>query len=149
MRKLSKIRLDYDIKSAGRLYNQYSSMKKDTRNKILKGYHEYDISTASYQWLHDIATQIKDIKIPTIKNYIDNKKEVRYKIAKELNTSYEVVKEIITALGFGAKADITDIELYDNQILEVKEFIPNAIQKILTKNNIDRLKLFLMPKSGL
>lgn len=133
----NKIRLDYDVKSAGRLYNQYSSLKKDIRNNILKGYHEYDISTASYQWLHDSAIQIKDIKIPTIKNYIDNKKKVRYKIAKELNTSYEVVKEIITALGFGAKADITDIELYNDETQELEAFIPNAIQKILTRNNID------------
>lgn len=137
-KRTNKIRLDYDVKSAGRLYNQYSSIKKEFRNKILKDYNEYDISTASYQWLHDITIQIhNNIKLPTIKFYLLNKKKVRYRLAKELETSYEVIKEIITALGFGAKADITDIEIYNDDTLEIEAFTPNAIQKILIEHNIN------------
>jgi len=134
----NKIQINYDVKSAGRLYSQYSNTRKDLRNILLKGYSEFDISTASYQWLYDTSTQIDNkIKLPTIKYYIENKKEVRYKLAQELDTSYEVIKEIITALGFGAKAEITDIEYYNDDTLEIETFTPNAIQKILIENNIN------------
>jgi len=135
----NKLALEYDIKPAGRLYNQYSYLKKDIRNNLLHKYIEYDISTASFQFLYDLAAQIqKDIKAPLILEYLSNKKAIRYKLAKELNTEYEVIKEIITALGFGAKDKESYFEYYDNEILEAIKKPLNAIEKILFENNISQ-----------
>jgi len=137
----NKLTLEYDIKPAGRLYNQYSHLKKEIRNNLLHGYIEYDISTASYQFLYDFAAQIKkDLEAPLIQEYLSNKKAIRYKLAKELDTSYEVIKEILTAMGFGAKDKESYFEYYDDEILEVIKEPLNAIEKILYENNIPQEK---------
>ena len=138
LNKSSKLNVNYKIIKSGRLYSPYSNLNKTIRKELLHGYTEYDVSTASYQWLYDVATQIdKNIKLPLLKNYITNKTEIRYKFAEELGTSYEVIKEIITSLGFGANSKVLDIELYNEELLEVVKVQFSAIENILSDNKIN------------
>ena len=64
----------------------------------------------------------------------------RYKLADELNTTYEVIKGIITSIGFGAKTEESYYEFFDFEILEVVKEPLNAIEKILYENDIPQSK---------
>jgi hypothetical protein len=137
----NKLKLVYNIKPAGRLYSQYSHIKKEIRNHLLNGYTEFDISTASFQWMYDTSLHIDNTKqYPLLKEFIQNKKEIRYKLADELNTTYEVIKGIITSIGFGAKTEESYYEFFDFEVLEVIKEPQNAIEKILYENDIPQSK---------
>ncbi len=119
---LPYIKERWEKKPSGRIFGQGYSlqlMPKDVRHAALGECHKYDFKACAFAIMAGIAQSIDpDIKIGAVLDYIKNRQAIRTKIANQLNISESLIKEIFTALGFGA-------ELKDNQ--------HNAIRGALAK----------------
>ena len=95
----------YEDKS-NRLWNPLQSLRKVARNEIMTGYgynHDYDIKAAAPTLLTQYYAQATGKHLPALSDYIANPDEVRALIAKEAGASSKEVKQVVTAMLFGAK----------------------------------------------
>ena len=78
---------------------------KSVRYAALKGCYEYDLEAAHQniliQLLDNKGSSFPELKV--VREYVAKKKQVRSRLAKELNTSVGTVKEIIQELTYGAQ----------------------------------------------
>ena len=106
--KNSEIPVIYKEVSTGRYTSREALLQgyhKSVRYAALKGCYEYDLEAAH----QNILIQLLDkqgnsfAELDVVREYVAKKKQVRNRLAKELMTSVEVVKEIIQELTYGAK----------------------------------------------
>ncbi len=91
----------------GRVYGHGLSLQRvprQVRNAALGPCHKYDFKASSYALMTSLALQIDPtLKVAAIKDYIKYRSAIRKRIAAEVGISEEWMKEIFTAIGFGAK----------------------------------------------
>jgi len=78
---------------------------KSVRYAALKGYYEYDLEAAHQNLLIQLLDQQGNSfpELAVVREYVAKKKQVRERLAKELITSVDIVKEIIQELTYGAQ----------------------------------------------
>jgi hypothetical protein len=109
---------EYTDKSQ-RLWHPLQRYRKQYKQQILAihGYtHQYDIECCAPTLIHQAAQLADmDLYLPAIRQYLDNRQQVRQELAHELELPQAAVKEIINALFAGAvvsknpKSDISHI----------------------------------------
>jgi hypothetical protein len=91
----------------GRIYGtQYSlqCMTKEVRNAALGECSKYDFKASAFALMAGLAHAIDPtLKIGATLDYVKNRQKIRERIAKETGIDVKLVKEIFTALGFGAE----------------------------------------------
>lgn len=105
----------YEEKSY-RLHHELQRFRREVKDQIFEGWHDYDISTAmpTIFWnLHrntaakfDWATQAfreEMAVLPAMEHYIQNKAECRAKLAEELGIDIDLAKQLINGLFLGMK----------------------------------------------
>jgi hypothetical protein len=108
------------------------SAAKIVRHAALGHCYQYDIEASVFTWKLDMAKDIdRETKLPATIEYLDQKAYHRQRLAQLLfengtDRSVNTVKQIITAVGFGARAT-NSIGWYDNG-----QLITTAIATILT-----------------
>lgn len=108
-RELQSGDFDYNF-SSNRYWHGIQSMRRDTRDQLLlsNGYlHQYDIQTAAPVLLYQLWQArnhfVGDlVKLDTLKDYIDNKAQVRHQVMTETGLTYDQTKTIINAITNGA-----------------------------------------------
>ena len=106
--KDSSIPVIYTEVSTGRYTAKGATLQgyhKSVRYAALKGCYEYDLEAAHQNILIQLLDQ-QDTSFPeldVVREYIANKKKVRNRLAEELITSVDTVKEIIQELTYGAQ----------------------------------------------
>lgn len=97
----------WSTKDSGRQYGKYNSLQtrpKNVRHAALGKCHRYDFKACAFSIMLSLAHQIDpSIKIESIRDYIKNRTKIRNKIAAETNCRPDDIKQVFTALGFGAK----------------------------------------------
>ena len=119
------------------------NVSKIVRHAALGTCYQYDIDTSVFSWQYHITKTIDpQFPAPATLEYLDHKRAIRNKLARELQipTSFgyrvERVKEIITAIGFGADAE--NVERY---WLEGDRWQQPSIQTIIKDPRARRLLL--------
>ena len=108
------------------------SAAKIVRHAALGHCYQYDIEASVFTWKLDMAKDIdREIKLPATIEYLDQKAYHRHRLAQLLfengtDRSVSTIKQIITAVGFGARAT-NSIGWYDNG-----QLMTTAIATILT-----------------
>jgi len=91
----------------GRIYGHGLSLQRvprQVRNAALGPCHKYDFKASSYALMTSLALQIDPtLKVAALRDYIKYRSIIRRRIAAEVGISEEWMKEIFTAIGFGAK----------------------------------------------
>lgn len=112
----------WETADSGRVYGQGMSlqrMTKEVRHAALGCCHKYDFKASAFALMAGLATAINPtLNCYALRDYIKNRAVIRQRLGKELGIAEEVVKEIFTALGFGA---------------ELKDNTHNAIRGALAK----------------
>jgi len=98
----------YEEVSTGRYTAKGSVIQgyhKSVRYASLKGCYEYDLEAAHQNILLQLLER-KGVDFPelkTIKEYTENKQEIRVRLSEELNTDINTVKRILQSLTYGAQ----------------------------------------------
>jgi hypothetical protein len=112
----------WEVADSGRTYGHGMSLQRMTqevRHAALGCCHKYDFKASAFALMAGLANAIDpSVNSYALRDYIKNRAAIRQRIAHELGIDVAVVKEIFTALGFGA-------ELKNNQ--------HNAIRGTLAK----------------
>lgn len=102
---------------SGRIYGHGYSlqrMPKEVRHAALGYCYKYDFKASSFALMAGLAHAINPaLKIGAVIDYVQYRKGIRERIAKELNIDVETIKTIFTAIGFGA-------ELKNNQFNAIR-----------------------------
>jgi len=99
------------------IYTEASTGRYTAKGAVLQGYHksvryaalsgccEYDLEAAHQNILIQLLDQQGNSfpELEVVREYVAKKKQVRNRLAKELMTSVDIVKEIIQELTYGAK----------------------------------------------
>jgi len=99
------------------IYTEVDTGRYTAKGAILQGYHksvryaalagcyEYDLEAAHQNILIQLLDKMNKNfpELQVLRDYVTNKQHVREKLAKEVNTSITVVKEIIQELTYGAR----------------------------------------------
>ena len=97
----------WEESDCGRMYGHGLSLQRvprHVRNAALGPCHKYDFKSCSYALMTSLALQIDPtLKVAAIKDYIKYRSAIRKRIADKLGVSKEWMKDIFTAIGFGAK----------------------------------------------
>jgi hypothetical protein len=133
----------------GRKYYQgfnLQSMNKIVRNAALGDCYSYDIENSVFAWKLNAVKQYVDInfKMPETLEYLDHKKQLRLQVADHvfkndpwpMEYKVGVIKQAITAIGFGARATSASWR-NDNGVwttTALRDIIkdPQRLQKFLT-----------------
>lgn len=101
------LREHWEQADAGRLYGQGYSlqcMTQEVRHAALGVCHKYDFKASAFALMAGLAHSIDPtLKLGATLDYIKNRAKIRERIAAETGISVALVKEIFTALGFGAE----------------------------------------------
>lgn len=94
---------------SGRQYGHGLSLQRlprHVRNAALGPCHKYDFKASSYALMTALALKINpELHVGAIKDYVKHRKAIRQRIAADVGVSANKIKEVFTALGFGAKAN--------------------------------------------
>lgn len=116
----------------GRMYGHGLSLQRvprHVRNAALGPCHKYDFKASSYALMTSLALQIDPtLKVAAIKDYIKYRGAIRKRIADEVGITEEWMKEIFTAIGFGAKTS-------DNPYSYVRGKLGSEKYKLLMAND--------------
>ena len=98
----------YEEVKTGRYTTQQAILQgytKSVRYAALAGCYEYDIEAAHQNILVQLLEKdgVDFPELQAMRDYIANKKEVRISLAKELQTTVDIIKSIIQALTYGAR----------------------------------------------
>jgi len=104
----SAIPVIYTEVSTGRYTAKGAALQgyhKSVRYAALKGCYEYDLEAAHQNILIQLLDQQGNSfpELDVVREYVAKKKQVRKRLAKELITSVDIVKEIIQELTYGAR----------------------------------------------
>lgn len=122
---------------------------KIVRHAALGSCYEYDLNASVFAWKLDLAHRELGISLKDLTytiDYIDNKDKIRDKLAKNLKIvgSFEfkkkIIKDVITAIGFGARPTTKNACWYDSS----GQLVFTAMSKII-KSPDARLALFNDP----
>jgi hypothetical protein len=101
------LRERWEQADTGRLYGQGYSlqcMTQEVRHAALGVCHKYDFKACAFALMAGLAHSINPtLKLGATLDYITNRAKIRERIAKQTGISVALVKEIFTALGFGAE----------------------------------------------
>lgn len=118
----------WDAIDSGRTHGHGKSMQriaKEVRHAALGQCYRYDLKAASYALMTALAKGFDtELKTAGLEDYVQRRSLIRKRIANDVGISVEWMKEIFTALGFGA-------ELKDNPY--------NAIRKKLGQEKYHKL----------
>jgi hypothetical protein len=96
----------WEIADCGRIYGQGYSlqrMPKEVRHAALGVCHKYDFKASAFALMAGLAHEIDpSLRIAGVLDYIKNRQKIRQHIAKQLDIDESLVKQIFTAIGFGA-----------------------------------------------
>jgi hypothetical protein len=120
------VRERYETADSGRIYGQGYSlqrMNKRVRDAALGVCHKYDFQACAFAVMASVAHAINPtLKIGAVLDYIRDRTKIRKRIATQTGISVELVKEIFTALGFGA-------ELKNNPYNAIRGALAKAARK--------------------
>jgi len=120
------LRERYDTADTGRIYGQGYSlqrMPKEVRHAALGFCHKYDFKACAFALMASLAHAIDPtLKISAVLDYIKNRASIRERIAKQTGLGIDLVKEIFTAMGFGA-------ELKNNPFNAIRHALDEAARK--------------------
>jgi hypothetical protein len=146
------------------------NMKEEVRRAVLGDYHQYDLNAAVYAVKLMLAKNVLADKNEShfgmftyTKEYLDRKSRLRNDLAKECLTKMnmpfkgkvKIIKEAITAIGFGARIGAGSWQVSDNEwknpalndIIMNKEdrerFINHTFVKNFVKEQQDMMKLIV------
>lgn len=101
------LRERWEQADTGRLYGQGYSlqcMTQEVRHAALGVCHKYDFKACAFALMAGLAHSINPtLQLGATLDYITNRAKIRERIAKQTGISVALVKEIFTALGFGAE----------------------------------------------
>jgi len=101
------LRERYDTGDTGRTYGQGYSlqrMPKEVRHAALGVCHKYDFKACAFAVMASLAHAINPtLKISAVLDYIKKRAVIRKRIAAQTGIDEKLVKEIFTAMGFGAE----------------------------------------------
>ena len=97
----------WETTDSGRMYGHGLSLQRlprHVRDAALGVCHKYDFKASSYALMTSLAVQIDPtLKVEAIKHYVKHRASIRKRIAADVGISEEWMKEIFTAIGFGAR----------------------------------------------
>lgn len=105
--QLQTLDFEYEEKTH-RLFNPIQNIRSEVRTELLSShglYHQYDIECAAPTLLYQYSFMVPDATgevLETLEHYLDNRSEVRKKIAEEAEITVKEAKQIINALFAGA-----------------------------------------------
>lgn len=103
------LKQEYEPSIYGRLYGKGVSenlqlIKNRLLPFIIPHSWDYDITASCYTIISQLAKKYQsDLKIDAVENYVNNRKEIRKNVAKDLEVSEEQIKKCFTIVGHGAK----------------------------------------------
>lgn len=110
----------------GRIYGQGYSlqrMPKAVRHAALGVCHKYDFKACAFALMAGLAHEIDPtLLVGATLDYIKNRQKIRQRIAKQLGIDESLVKQIFTAIGFGA-------ELKNNQYNAIRGALAKAARQ--------------------
>lgn len=121
------IKSDCYIQRCGRITNYVDSntpsitnMKRELRPILFNGYYDYDMNNAYPSITYNLMKLvIKDnYELPTLENYLNNKKKIRQELSIELGISEKTVKRIIFAIGNGARLSPSNMKTSISEMLK-------------------------------
>jgi hypothetical protein len=99
----------FERKETGRLYGKYNSLQRqhrEVRHAALGFCHKYDFQAHAFAVMASIARSFEpDLPISAVLDYIKNREVIRARIARELNVSVDVIKQVFTSLTFFSKLE--------------------------------------------
>jgi hypothetical protein len=102
--------LDFEYEEhSHRLFNPIQNIRSETRTELLAShglYHQYDIECAAPTLLYQYSFMVPDATgevLETLEHYLENRSEVRNKLAYEAEITPKQAKQIINALFAGAQ----------------------------------------------
>ena len=127
--ELETLDFEYEEKTH-RLFNPIQNIRSETRTELLANhglYHQYDIECAAPTLLYQYSFMVPDATgevLETLEHYLDNRSDVRKKIAKETEITVKQAKQIINALFAGAHLTTYHkgalMRLLDNDVAKIK-----------------------------
>lgn len=121
----------------GRIYGQGYSlqrMPKEVRHAALGVCHKYDFKACAFALMAGLAHEIEPtLCVGATLDYIKNRQKIRQRIAKQLNINESLVKQIFTAVGFGA-------DLKNNQHNAIRGALAKAARQQLQLDATERLE---------
>lgn len=106
--QLNSLEFEYEEKSSARLWNPIQNIRSETRTELLASRglkYQYDIVCAAPTILYQYSFQVPDATgevLETLEHYLENRSEVRKKLAVEAEITEKEAKQIINALFAGA-----------------------------------------------
>jgi hypothetical protein len=120
-----------------RLWNPLQSLRKAARNSILNGYgynQDYDIAAAAPTLLTQYYIQVTGKSLPALTDYVAHSDEVRTLVANEVGASSKEVKQVITAMLFGARTQCLAFTSLKNTTPNLAAIVSHpTVQKIDTE----------------
>jgi hypothetical protein len=113
----------WNTADSGRIFGLGSSLqrqRKIVRDAALGVCHKYDFKACAFAVMAGLASTINSkLKVPAVLDYVNNRAQIRKRIAAEVGISVNLVKEAFTSIGFGA-------ELKDNYKCAIRSKIQKA-----------------------
>jgi hypothetical protein len=97
----------WNTSDTGRRYGKHNSLQrinKEVRHAVLGPCYKYDGKAHSFAVMASLAKYLNpDVKIAAIEDYVKYRETYRRRIAKEIGVHENVIKEVFTSMGFGAR----------------------------------------------
>lgn len=104
--------IQYVQSNTGRLYGvgvNLQTCKRQTRQAALAGLYDYDIEACHFAMLTQMASRF-GAKCPAIDHYVANRSKIRNEIAAHLDLDYEQVKKAFSAMAYGARQSLDELD---------------------------------------
>jgi|688.fasta_scaffold05161_3 hypothetical protein len=138
--------ISYSVANTGRLHHPLQNLKKEARTKLFTDWYSYDFKACAPSILsQEYFKLVPNGSLPAIEMFIENRKEIRAAIAKQINVEEQTVKRVLTGLFFGQtvpseKQALWDIEYVAKNSHKVDRFTfavintfgPEIAQKLLS-----------------
>ena len=116
---------------------------KSVRYAALKGCYEYDLNAAHQNILIQLLERegVDFPELEVVRDYVKNKQKIRIELAKSLDASIEIIKEIIQALTYGAQLTLNKKQ----SIYEICEGDEKLVERVIKNPWLEQLaKTFLI-----
>jgi len=135
-----KLYYNKDKKDYGRTYSYLHTIPKEMRNELFAGFTEIDIESAAQSILYRLVYKRIE-KLEYLKYYVENKKEVREKLSKDLGYSMSEVKRLLQVITFSTNLPSKEQLHKKPSFKGLEKAIDNEFIKGLSKdlNKVDEL----------
>jgi len=137
----------YQEKDSGRLYGDewlnLQTLPREMRYMAMGGnnYWEYDMENAHYNIMYQFNNMLSGRPLDAIARYTRTTTETRNRISKATGVEYDVIKEILIMLIYGAS-----VKQYHTYNKQTKKSDDNAVLDVLLRytddNRVDAIRLF-------